>query len=464
MSVQPSDLLVPAIHVVTLLITATSASYVIRQKTTEYLQVKNLLVMVHIFYMAVVVFELARNFVPATTLPEIPTTFFLGVYTLSNTTFVLVDVFILTLIALAIYYRPNGRGLSDILREVFKHQMQATFLGIYIVYIVIAEGYLLAAQPFGARPIPNIVGTDVLATQFNPLYLDMLLGILLIFIAYPSTLLLLARARSTDKQVRRAFAILPVAWAGIGLDLLVFNGYLLNEGIDASAIGYLFAAAAFAATAATFRRATLLSSFFLPPLGPTTTIEPSTSFSGRLGVKPEVIIGKEFLLEINPSLKFEESIRDLANELGSEQYVIFAFTNRGSPVYSALSSLGNVRYFTMTNKVSYPKPGDAPNEVMVPATDQSVLLNVLDKAITTNPNLKLGVIFDSITDLIISSGLEMTYKFLKQANEMISNNNITAVFLMTLGAHSEKEVNVVKSLFSNLLSYNNGQVKVQKGA
>ncbi|MDA4123890.1 MAG: hypothetical protein OK438_00375 [Thaumarchaeota archaeon] len=464
MTVEPTDLLIPTIHIVTLLITGTSATYVLRQKTTEYLQVRNLLVMVHIFYMAVVAFELARNFVPAPSPTQGATSFFLGVYTISNTTFVLVDVLILTLIALAIYYRPNGRGLLDILKEVFRHQMQATFLGIYVVYIAIAEGYLLAFRPFGSEAIPNIVGTNVIATQFNPLYLDMLLGILVIFITYPSTLLLAARARSTDRQVRRAFAILPIAWAGIGLDLLVFNGYLLNSGIDASAVGYLFAAAAFAATAATFRRATLLSSFFLPPVAPTGAVEPSATFSGRLGFKPEAIVGKEFLLEVNPAVRFEESIKDFANELASEQYVVFAFTARGSPVYSSLSPLGNVRFFTMTSKVSYPKPGEKPNEVMVPSTDQSVLLNVLDKAITTNPNLKLAVIFDSVTDLLLSSGLETTYKFLKQANEMINNNKVTSVFLMTQGAHSDREVNVVKSLFSNHLAYTNGQLGVQKGS
>lgn len=471
MAVEPTEILIPAIHVVTLLITGTSAAYVLRQKTTEYLQVRNLLVMVHIFYMGVVAFEFARNFVPAPPDPlPVFTQEFLSVYTISNTTFVLADVFLLTLIAVAIYHRPNGRSIMDILKEVSKHQTQTTLLVIYATYILIAEGYLLAVRPWldpntpQYRTVQNVLGVPVIATQFDPLYLDMLLGILLIFIAYPTALFLAARARSNDKQVRRAFAILPVAWVGIGVDLLVFNGYLLNSGIDASALGYLFAAAAFAATAATFRRATLLSAFFQPPTGPATTVTPAVTFSGRLGMSTDSIVGKEFLLEVNPAARFEESIRDLATELGSKQYVIFAFTARGSPVYAALSTLGNVRFFTMTSKVSYPKPGDQPNEVMVPSTDQSVLLNVLDKAITTNPDLKFGVIFDSVTDLILSSGLETTYKFLKQANEMINNNKVTSVFLITLGAHSEREVNIVRSLFSNLLAYADGQLQVQKGA
>ena len=472
MAVEPTDLLIPAIHVVTLLITGTSAVYVFRQKTAEYLQVRNLLVMVHLFYMGIVAFEFTRNFVPAPQDPlplPIFTQVFLTVYTLSNTSFVLADVFLLTLIAVAIYYRPNGRRLIDILKEVGKHQTGTTLLIVYVTYIVIAEGYLLFTQvfppsAFTAKPLPTLVGTTVITTQFDPLYLDMLLGILLIFVAYPSTLLLAARARTTDTQVKRAFAILPLAWVGIGVDLLVFNGYLLNEGVDASAVGYLFAAAAFAATAATFRRATLLSAFFQPGLAPPSLAPPASTFSGRLGIPAGDLLGREYLMEANPSVRFEESINDFATELGSGQYVLFAFTAPGSPVYNALSGLGNVRFFTMTRKVSYPKPGERENEVMVPSGDQAVLLNVLDKAITSNPNLKFGVVFDSVSDLILSSGLEVTYKFLKQANEMLSNNRVTSVFLMTMGAHSEREVNVVKSLFGNLLTYGNGQLVVQKSS
>jgi len=176
------------------------------------------------------------------------------------------------------------------------------------------------------------------------------------------------------------------------------------------------------------------------------------------------VLGKEYLMESDPSSNFEEPIKDFANELGSKQFVVFAFTAGGSPVHNALSGLANVRFFTMTRKVSYPKPGDRPDEVLVPTSDQSVLLNVLDKAISSNPDLKFGVVFDSVTDLILSSGLEMTYKFLKQANEMLSSNKVTAIFLLTFGAHNEREVNVIKSLFGNILTYGAGQLGAQKKA
>ena len=469
MAVEPTDLLIPAIHVVTILITATSALYVYRQKTGEYPQVRNLLVMVHMFYIAVVSLEFVRTFVAvpagcssASCLPAL-TNSFLRVYTISNTSFVLADVFLLTLVAVAIFYRPGGKRMSDILREVGKHQTGATILLVYSTYILIAEGYILAVpSSFSAQVLPTLVGSKEVATAFDPLYLDMLLGILLVFLVYPSALLVISRSRTGDTQVRRAFTILPIAWVGIGVDLLIFNGYLLNQGIDASAIGYLFAAAAFSATAATFRRATMLSAFFQPGIAATGIAPPASTFSGRLGLTPEATMGRVFLLEVDSSSKFEEPMKDLANELGSTQRIVFAFTAAGSPIQNTLTGLTNVRFFTMTRKVSYPKPGESPNEVLVPSADQSVLLNVLDKAITTNPDLKFGVIFDSVSDLILTSGLEVTYKFLKQANEMLNTHGVTAVFLMTSGAHTEREVNVVKSLFGNILVFQAGQFTIQK--
>jgi hypothetical protein len=467
-ALDPTALLIPAIHLITLVITGMSALYVLRQKTTEYLQVRNLLVMVHTFFMGVVALELLRDFVIGS--------FFMTVYTISGTSFVLADVFLLTLVALAIFYRPKGKGFMDIVKEVFRHQTQATFFLLYSTYIAISGVYLFVPGTFTQQNVPNIVGYlqgqtacatlpfgCQMATQYDSFYLGMLLGILLIFMAYPSGLLLMARARSSDAEVRAAFTVLPIAWVAIGLDLLFFNGYLLNGGIDASAVGYLVAAAAFAATAATFRRATLLSAFFQPTVPvQTPSVTPVTTFSGRLGLATDKVLGKEFLLEVNPSVRYEESIRDLALELGTKQYLLFAFTSRGSPVYNSLSGLENVRFFTMTTRVSYPKPGDLPTEVLVPANDQSVLLNVLDKAITTNPNLKFGLVFDSITDLILSAGLETTYKFLKQAIEMASSHSVTAVFLFTSGAHNEREENIIRNLFSNQLSYGSGQLSVQK--
>jgi hypothetical protein len=249
--------------------------------------------------------------------------------------------------------------------------------------------------------------------------------------------------------------VLPVAWTLIGLDLLVFNGYLLTIGIDASAVGYLIAATAFSASALTFRRATVLSGFFAPLSFTTTQPRPTDQklFSLRVGLDPARLISKNMLLEVDPVMNYEETIRDFALEFTSEGYVIFAFTSKGSPIYNALSPNQGVRFYTLTEKVSYARPSPDPREVLVPHNDISVLLNTLDKTLNTNPQLKMMIVFDSISHMLLSSGVEHTYKFLKQANEMLNASKTTAIFLITKAAHTEKEINIVKSLFTDQLAF-----------
>jgi hypothetical protein len=453
----PLQLFSPFVHAVTLLITATSAVYILRQETVEYGQIKNLLIAVHALFIAIVSLEFVRNFYSDP--------LFMDFYTIGNTTFVLLDVALLTLVALAIYYRPKGAGLRDIGAELLKHRRQLVLVILYTGYLLAAEAFLLIPpRPYVIVQLINTVGSLVSATSFSNGYLNVLLGVLLVFIAYPSTLLFLASRRTGVAEVRRALIVLPVAWTLIGLDLLIFNGYLLTIGIDASAVGYLIAATAFSASALTFRRATVLSGFFAPLSLTTTQPRPTGQklFSQRVGLDAARLISKNMLLEVDPVMNYEETIRDFALEFTAEGYVIFAFTSKGSPIYNALSPNQGVRFYTLTEKVSYARPSPDPREVLVPHNDISVLLNTLDKTLNTNPQLKMMIVFDSISHMLLSSGVEHTYKFIKQANEMLNVSKTTAVFLITKAAHTEKEINIVKSLFTDQLAFGEGGLNFSK--
>ena len=445
----------PVIDLITLAITATSAAYVARQQASEYNQVKGSLVTVHLFYIALVTLEFIRNFYS--------TPSFMEVYTIGNTTFVLLDVALLTVVALAIYYKPKGPGLASIVNELSGHGSQLLFFLLFCAYLAFAEVVLLIYRPFSLVVLENMVGKMVNSTVFSSYYLDILLGVLLVFILYPSTLLFLSSRRTVDPLVKRALIILPIAWIGIGLVILVFNGYVLTvEKVDDSAIAYLLAATAFSASASVFRRATLLSGFFTevsaPPLQP--NLRRERPFSRRIGVEMSSLIGKEMLIEVDPTADYEQLARDLALEFSAGGYAVFAFTSIGSPIYASLSTIEGVRFFVLTEKVSYPRGGAEQNEMLVPRYDQSVLLSVVDKTLSSNPQLKMLIIFDELTDEILSVGLEPTYKFIKQANELLSVASTTAVFFLTTSAQGTKETNVVRGLFTEQLLYGVEGLKV----
>jgi len=281
---------------------------------------------------------------------------------------------------------------------------------------------------------------------------------------YPPTLLVLAARKVKDKAIRRVLVILPVCWSGIGLDLLDFNGYVLSSlQIDATPFGYLIASVAFGVTALVFRRASLLTGFFEP----TRVRQPGAAiypFSSRLGSERGVVRELKALLEVDSSLAYEQVVVDFAVELSSNNIPIYAFTSKGSPVYSALSRVPGVRYYILSGKVSYPRPDDQPSQILVPNNDHAVLLDLLDKTIASNSATGAAIIFDSVSDMVLLTGVESAYKFLKQANESMGGNKVASVFLMTTGAHEERVVNVLRGLFPNILVYDASGLRMTRTA
>ena len=47
---------------------------------------------------------------------------------------------------------------------------------------------------------------------------------------------------------------------------------------------------------------------------------------------------------------------------------------------------------------------------------------------------------------------------------MLATHKVSALFLITTGAHSEREFNVVKCLFSDILTFSGASLAVQKSS
>jgi hypothetical protein len=169
-------------------------------------------------------------------------------------------------------------------------------------------------------------------------------------------------------------------------------------------------------------------------------------------------------MEINPSANYEQVITDFANEMLSNNSAVFTFTSKGSPIYNSLSKIEGVRFYVLTNTVSYPRPTEIENEILVPQNDQAILLDILHKTIVSvGKEGSVGIVFDNISNLVLSSNLETTYKFLQQANEIVGGGRVSALFLYIQSAHDERTVNLIKSLFANHLSQTLGVWRITKG-
>jgi hypothetical protein len=446
-AVQPLPLVLdPLVQIITLEILGLSAYYIYRQRMTAFGYTKVLLLADYVLFAGVMVFELLRTAVYSTT--DFASSGFAYVYTVGGTDLILASNIVLTLLAVAVYLVPSGIGSKSVIRLLWDKKLHVVSFGAYTAFILFAMVYVAVEMPFLTQQIPSITGVILPATAFNKPYLAILLVVLLVFIFYPSVLLVLASRKAKDPSVRNVLRVLPVVWSGIGVDLLFFNGYLLSINIDATAFGYLIGAVGFGVTAFVFRRASLLTAFF-EPVRPTGKFAAEFPFTDRLGVQATFLQGRTFLLETDPSIPYEQVVSDFARQSVSNNNTVYVFTAKGSPIYNALHNTTGVRFYILSAKVSYPKPEEnEPSQILIPSNDQAVILDLIDKTLSaaTSP-AQVAIVFDSISDMVLSTGFESTYKFVKQVNETTGNGRTSALFLMTLGAHDEKVVSFVRSLF-----------------
>jgi hypothetical protein len=437
-------LLYPLVHIVTLEITGLSAYFIYRQKITAYQYTKGLLLAVHVLFAGVVIFEFLRTAFLSVN--------FITTYTIGGTELILADVILLTLLAVSVYIVPTGIGNKSVVKLLQEKKSMLVLFGAYTAFIVYAGIYLVAEEPFSGKTVPSVTSALVPITVFTNFYLLLLLVILAVFILFPSSLLVLAARKVKDPSVSRVLNTLPIIWSAIGVDLLFFNGYLLSRNFDATPFGYLIASVAFGVSALVFRRASLLTAFFEPisQTGKTTAEFP---FTERLGVPATFLPGRTLLLEADPSVAYEQIVTDFARQSISNNNTVYVFTAKGSPIFNALQKTNGVRFYILSTKVSYPKPEEnEPSQILIPSNDQAVILDLIDKTIfaAAAPG-QVALVFDSISDMVLSGGFEGTYKFVKQVNETTGNGRTSALFLMTLGAHDEKVVSFIRSLFPTQL-------------
>jgi len=325
-------ILSPAVDLVAIIVVLFSALNISRQSITSYFQVRTLFIAVHVIFSIIVIFEFLRNFITSYN--------FLYVYTIVNTTLVLTDVSLLTLITHAIYKPPEGDKVIDIAKSITK-QRRLFFLPFFLLYLGFAEVYLIFGQPFQPVTLNDIFNITRFSTVFDVEYLYVLLIVLLVFSIYPTGLLLVSRRHTKDRYVRRVLMILSVTWIGIGLILLVFNGFLIVEQIDATSVGYLLAAILFAVTAAQFKKSTVLSSFFEVR----SPIKEKEVIPFAKKIERPAPSSSIYLFEIVPAFGSHDRLLEFVSKVVSEGYVPFVFTQRGSAVYQSLSRIENVRFF-----------------------------------------------------------------------------------------------------------------------
>jgi len=179
-------------------------------------------------------------------------------------------------------------------------------------------------------------------------------------------------------------------------------------------------------------------------------IEWKEAFSKSVGLTHEQMLGRKFLVEFEPTSTYEKPIKDFVKEALANVESILTFTPRGSVIHTSLAEQP-INFFLMSS-VSAPKM-ITENEILLPANNTTLILDSLNKVLETHTSTNVCLVFDSLSELLISVGLEKTYKFTKYALEMLAPQWVTALFLFNPNAHDLKTVSSLKSLFRDQLAY-----------
>ena len=390
----------------------------------------------------------------------------------------------MTAISYVIYARPREKTFKDRVYALLTLRLwpHGILLFSYMGYLLFAIIYLIFDAPYTVSNLSTLGGVQVTTLEYNYDTVIILIIVIAIFVTYPSAQIFVAARQTRNRFVGRTLQGYGLSWIVIGAEIFLFNGYLINKGIDLGEIGYLVSAAAFSLSAVIFRKVSILEEFFLATRNKSRTPNSSNPFSSRIVAMPsvaerqhtalvaedlkiaDIIDGKAILLEMDASTTYEDLIRDFALESSSSGYSVLAFTANGSRIHKTLSVLPDIRMYVGSSNVPYPTPGDQPNLIFVPAYDEAIMLEIFE---TVGRNLTSGakavIVFDNLSELVLLRGINNSYKFLKMAIEiLVESTTLSSLFLLISGAQETRTLNVMQGLFSRHLVFNRSGLRITR--
>jgi len=186
-------------------------------------------------------------------------------------------------------------------------------------------------------------------------------------------------------------------------------------------------------------------------------------FVELLAFRDALLSSRCVLLEVDPSKDYEAVLRELVQD-ETKRSRVSAFTWKGSPLYPALPRGERVLVYVMTTHESRP-PSSRPRELVVPSHDEAALLGFIEESGARDSTGERDlVIFDSVSELIVSLGNERSQRFLKRATRSLDAKGRRALFIVKRGYHDERTQRMVKGLFSERLAYDGSGLRLDQAA
>jgi hypothetical protein len=185
------------------------------------------------------------------------------------------------------------------------------------------------------------------------------------------------------------------------------------------------------------------------------------AFSKILGLDHWQMVGRKILFEFDPASNYEKVVHEFITEAVANIEPIVVFTRRSSAIHSSLGEQKAVSFFCLTQRVSVPRELSE-REMLLPSSDTCLMLNVFDKILKAYPEDVINIVFDNLSDLVLSIGFEKTYHFMRRAAEMLASPRVTAIFLVNPFAHGPEVASSLRGLFGNQISFGKDGIQAVK--
>ena len=192
-------------------------------------------------------------------------------------------------------------------------------------------------------------------------------------------------------------------------------------------------------------------------------LEYTDAFSRIINLSHEELLGRIILLEFDPASNYERVVEVVTKEALAHLEPVYVFTRHSSGIYESLARQPSVRIVLMSASASTLKP-ISENQIVLAADNSPLVLDSLREILSRHADRNILLIFDNISELVMSVGFEKAYKFMLYAVEMISSKPATALFLLNGSAHEAQEASRLRGLFQNILIYKGNSLEVLKSA
>jgi hypothetical protein len=165
-------------------------------------------------------------------------------------------------------------------------------------------------------------------------------------------------------------------------------------------------------------------------------------FSSIFQLTHERLLHDRILVEYDPRVAFEAPVEQGIREISANTERCVIFTRKAGKILTMIKELENVETRVLVT------PG-VQEEGSVPFNDVTRLLQAVNEALESE--FETWILFDNISDLLISAGFDQSYTFVRRATDIVASKNGSIMFLLNKGAHTPETRAAFEGLFSTII-------------